>query len=106
AALSLTDQVLSMGDGPVTMARVREALGLVPEDEYIAILDLLAERRAADVFTVVGRLADSGVDFALLLTGVADMLRAQLAVTLGGAPGDVSEHARAALHLRRERSAA
>src|SRR5438105_2183208 len=102
-ALSLTDQVLSMGEGPVTMARAREALGLIPEDEYIAILDLLAERRAADVFTVVGRLADRGVDFGLFLTGVADMLRAQLAVTLGGQSGDVSEHARAALEQRRER---
>src|SRR5437763_16633064 len=32
-ALSLADQVLSMGDGQVTIERVREALGLVPEDE-------------------------------------------------------------------------
>src|SRR4051812_46011499 len=39
-ALSLTDQVLSMGEGNVTAERVRDALGLVPEDEFIAILDL------------------------------------------------------------------
>ena len=32
-ALSLTDQVLSLGDGTVTPVRVRDALGLVPEDE-------------------------------------------------------------------------
>ena len=55
-ALSLTDQVLSMGDGRVTAERVRDALGLVPEDEFIAMLDIIAERRAADVFPAVARL--------------------------------------------------
>src|SRR5438105_10067316 len=39
-ALSLTDQVLAMGEGAITMQRVRDALGLVPEDEFIAVLDL------------------------------------------------------------------
>src|SRR4051812_45294002 len=54
-ALSLTDQVLSMGDGDVAPARVRDALGLVPEDEFIGLLDVLAERRAGDVFAYVAR---------------------------------------------------
>ncbi len=58
-ALSLTDQVLSMGDGEVSPERVREALGLVPEDEFLALLDLVAERRAGDVFSFVARLADA-----------------------------------------------
>src|SRR5256885_14593585 len=39
-ALSLACQVLSSGHGQVTLERVREALGLVPEDEFIALLDL------------------------------------------------------------------
>jgi DNA polymerase-3 subunit gamma/tau len=102
-ALSLTDQVLSMGDGTVTLERVREALGLVAEDEYIAVLDLVAERRAGDVFGVVGRLAELGVDFTQFLAGYADVLRAQLAVELGGAAPDVSERLRAALEERRGR---
>ena len=34
-ALSLTDQSLSLGDGALTAERVRDALGLVPEDEYL-----------------------------------------------------------------------
>jgi len=105
-ALSLTDQVLSMGADRVTADRVRDALGLVAEDEFIAILDLIAERRAADVFPTVMRLAEAGIDFAALLTGLADMLRAQLAVVLGGAAPDVSERAREALHERRNRFAA
>jgi DNA polymerase-3 subunit gamma/tau len=92
-ALSLTDQVLSMGDGNVAPDRVRDALGLVPEDEFLALLDLLAERRAGDVFAFVARLADAGIDFGQFLTGFADMVRAQLAVTLGGLPPEVSERA-------------
>ncbi|CAN5405753.1 hypothetical protein BH09GEM1_BH09GEM1_35050 [soil metagenome] len=101
-ALSLTDQVLSMGDGDIAPERVRDALGLVPEDEFITLLDLLAERRAGDVFSFVGRLADAGVDFGQFLTGFADMVRALLAVTLGGASPETSERMREALLARRE----
>ena len=101
-ALSLTDQVLSMGDGDVAPDRVRDALGLVPEDEFVALLDLLADRRAGDVFGFVGRLADAGIDFGQFLTGFADMVRAQLAVNLGGAAPETSERMRDALMARRE----
>ncbi len=105
-ALSLTDQVLSMGDGEIVPERVRDALGLVPEDEFLALLDLLAEQRAGDVFAFVGRLADAGVDFGQFLTGFADMVRAQLAVALGGVPPEVSDRVREALVARREAFAA
>jgi DNA polymerase-3 subunit gamma/tau len=102
-ALSLTDQVLSMGDGRVSADRVRDALGLVAEDEFIAMLDIIAERRAADVFPAVARLGEAGVDFGGVLTGLADILRAQLAVVLGGAATDVSDRGREALLERREK---
>src|ERR1041385_4975082 len=62
-ALSLTDQVLAMGDGSVTSARVRDALGLVAEDEFLELLTLVAEHRAADVFPFVARMAEAGVAF-------------------------------------------
>ncbi len=101
-ALSLTDQVLSMGDGDVAPERVRDALGLVPEDEFLDLLDLLAERRAGDVFAFVGRLADAGIDFGQFLTGFADLVRAQLAVALGGAAAETSERVRVALEARKE----
>jgi len=105
-ALSLTDQVLSLGDGRLTADRVRDALGLVPEDEFLALLDIIAERRAAAIFDHVARLADAGIDFGLFLTGFADTLRAQLAVELGGTAADASEHMRQALDERRGRLAA
>ena len=89
-ALSLTDQVISLGEGRVTPEAVRDALGLVPEDEYLAVLDVIVGGRAGDVFPLVRRLADEGVDFGSFLAGFADVLRAQLTVLLGGAPTDVS----------------
>ena len=102
-ALSLTDQVLSLGAGNITAQRVRDALGLVHEDEYLALLDLIVDRRAGDVFAAVGRLADFGVDFSLLLSGIADILRAQLAIVLGGTVPDLSEHVRTELEKRKSR---
>jgi DNA polymerase-3 subunit gamma/tau len=100
-ALSLTDQALAMGEGSLTAERVREALGLVPEDEYIALLDIVAERRAGEVFAAVGRLAEAGIDFGGLLTGFADALRALLALELGGDAPDISDAMRDALGQRR-----
>ena len=96
-ALSLTDQALSLGGRALTADRVRDALGLVHEDEHLALLTLVAERWAADVFGAVGRLADHGVDFAVLLVDFAELLRAQLAVVLGGTLPDLSERVREAL---------
>jgi DNA polymerase-3 subunit gamma/tau len=93
-ALSLTDQVLSLGDGSLTPHRVRDALGLVAEDEFLELLTIIAEHRAADVFPFTSRMAEAGVDFSTFLAGFGDMLRAQLAVALGGQPADVSERAR------------
>ena len=105
-ALSLTDQVISIGEGAVTAERVREALGLVPEDEFIAILDIIAGHRAGEVFGAVTRLADSGVDFGVFLAGFGDILRAQLTVVLNGKAEGVSVTAAASLKERREQFAA
>lgn len=105
-ALSLTDQVLSLGESAaVTAERVQTALGLIPDDEYLALLDMVAERRAAEVFSAVQRLADAGVDFVLVLSGLGDLLRAQLAIELGGVPPELPERMRAALAERKGRLA-
>ena len=107
-ALSLTDQVIAMGSGgasSITPAAVRDALGLVPEDEYIALLDIIADRRAADVFPFIERLAEGGVDFGQFLAGLGEILRAQLSVALGGDAGDLSDQARRELQARKDRLA-
>lgn len=106
-ALSLTDQVLSLGEtAEVTADRVTVALGLVPDDEYIALLDLILERRAGDIFAAVQRQADAGVDFVLLLAGLGRTLRALLAMTMGGEVPDMSDRLRAALRQRQDRVSA
>ncbi len=102
-ALSLADQALSLGEGALTAERVREALGLVAEDEYLAMLDLVAERRAAEIFPAVARLVDAGVDLAGFLGGFADVLRAQLEVVLGGTAAELSQRTRDALAERKSR---
>lgn len=101
-ALSLTDQVLSVGSGSLTAARVRDSLGLVAEDEFLDVLRLIAERRAGDVFPLVAKLADAGVDFGVFLTGLAEMLRAQLTIVLGGSAEGVSQPASDALHQNKD----
>jgi DNA polymerase III subunit gamma/tau len=101
-ALSLTDQVISIGEGAVTAERVREALGLVPEDEFLGIVDIIAGHRAGEVFGAVNKLADAGVDFGVFLSGFADILRAQLTVVLNGKAEGVSATAAAALRERRD----
>jgi len=105
-ALSLTDQVISLGDGEVTADRVRVALGLVAEDEYLRVIDMIAERKAGEAFETVRSLADAGVDFTVFLSGLSDMLRAQLSLVLGGAADGVSPAARTALESYRDRFSA
>jgi len=90
-ALSLADQTLSLGEGALTAERVREALGLIDEDEYLAIYDLIASRDAAAIFPAVARLVDGGVDLGAFLGGLADMLRAALALALGDETGGLAE---------------
>ena len=99
-ALSLTDQALSLGGETLTAERVRESLGLVHEEEHLRLLALVAQRQAGEVFAAVARLADHGVDFSILLTDFANILRAQLAVVLGGTLPDLSERVRDALVAR------
>ena len=102
-ALSLTDQVLSLGTGAVTAQLVRDTLGLVHDDEILALLELIAAHRAGEIFTATGRLAEEGADFGLLLSGVIDALRAELAISLGATVTDVSEQMRASLEAAKGR---
>jgi DNA polymerase III subunit gamma/tau len=89
--LSLLDQVLSFGDGPVTAARVREVLGLISDDQYGELLRLLAERDARAVFTLVDRLLEAGADLEEFVSGAGETLRAVLLVGVGGEPEGLTE---------------
>ncbi|HEX5633600.1 MAG TPA: hypothetical protein VFX50_10235, partial [Gemmatimonadales bacterium] len=96
-ALSLLDQCLSFGEGAVTAARVREVLGIVPDDLYAEVLRLVVTRDAAGVFGLVERVVDAGSDLGEFLTGAAEMLRALLMVQVGATPEGLTEAARQVL---------
>src|SRR6266540_467319 len=89
--LSILDQVLSFGEGPVTAERVREVLGLIPDDVYGELLRLVAERDAKGVFPLVDRLVDAGADLGEFVLGAGEALRAVLLVDLGGEPEGLTE---------------
>jgi DNA polymerase-3 subunit gamma/tau len=84
-ALSLLDQVLSFADRRLTVEDVRQVLGLVGEDVYLELFDILADHRVADVFHFVQRLLDEGYDLTEFYRGLADVLRAMLVARLEGA---------------------
>ena len=82
--LSLLDQVLALTGGEVDPEAVRRVLGLVEEERYLELLDLLSEGRHGDVFGFVERLLDDGYDLVEFYHGLVDVLRALLRMRLGG----------------------
>src|SRR4051812_24236154 len=90
-ALSLLDQVLSFGEGPVTAARVREVLGLIPDELYGEMLRAIVERDAAAIFPLVERLLEAGADLGEFVNGAAETLRALLLTGVGGQPEGLTE---------------
>jgi DNA polymerase-3 subunit gamma/tau len=100
-ALSVLDQATAFGEGALTAERVREVLGLVGDETFAELLDLVAAHRASDVFPFVARLVEAGVDLTAFADGAGDALRALLATRLGGKPEGVS----AALAARVTRAA-
>jgi DNA polymerase-3 subunit gamma/tau len=90
-ALSLLDQVLSFGEGPVTAARVREVLGLVPDDVYGEMLRAIVEHDAGAMFPLVERLLEAGADLGEFVNGAGEVLRAVMLVGVGGQPAGLTE---------------
>jgi len=90
-ALSLLDQVLSFGEGPVTAGRVREVLGLIPDELYGEMLRTIVGRDPAGVFPLVERLLEGGADLGEFVNGAAETLRALLLVGVGGQPEGTTE---------------
>ena len=96
-ALSVLDQCLSFGEGAVTAGRVREVLGLVDDELYAEVLQLVVERRPAAVFALVDRLMDAGVDLAEFMGGAAEVLRGLLMLQVGARPEGLTEALRTTL---------
>ena len=94
-ALSVLDQCLSFGEGILTAARVRQALGLMDDEEYGALLAAIADRQPAQVFAVMGRVADAGADLAEFAGGLGELLRALVMHHYGAEPEGLPESTRA-----------
>jgi DNA polymerase-3 subunit gamma/tau len=102
-ALSILDQVLSFGEGALTGARVRDVLGLIPDEVYAELLRVIAERDAKSAFPLMDRLMEVGSDLGEFLAGAGDVLRAMLQVQLGGAPEGLTDGVRVAIERHRAR---
>ncbi|UCD23494.1 MAG: DNA polymerase III subunit gamma/tau [Gemmatimonadota bacterium] len=102
-ALSLLDQALAFGGGAVTVVRVRDALGLIDDEMYGELLDIIAERKTAEVFPFVGRLVESGADLAEFVNGAGELLRALMIRIVGGQPEGLTGGLRTAVEQQAER---
>ncbi len=76
-ALSLLDQVLSLGER-VEVDEVRRMLGLVDEERYLEFLSTVSNRDRAAVFPFVRALLDDGYDASEFVRGLAETLRTLL----------------------------
>jgi DNA polymerase III subunit gamma/tau len=95
-ALSLLDQVLSFTSGTPSGEDVRKVLGLVGDEFYLELMEVIAARDHAGVFRFVGRLLGDGYDLSEFYRGLADFLRLLLIIKLNDAVGeDVREDLRA-----------
>lgn len=100
-ALSLLDQVLALTGGAIEPDAVRRVLGLVEDERYLELLDLLRDGRHGGVFELVERMLDEGYDLVEFYHGLVDVLRGLLRLRLGaGAWDEVSEDLREAFRQR------
>ena len=104
--LSLLDQALAYGEGTITAARVREALGLIDHETYAELLTLVADKRTADIFPFVARLVEAGADLTGFVHGTGEVLRALLLQILGGEPEALTDSLRDTVAEQAERFSA
>ncbi len=80
--LSLLDQVLALSDRQVSIDSVVRVLGVVAEERYLELFDLIIERRHGAVFDFVEELIDEGHDLVEFYHGLAEKLRLLLRMAL------------------------
>ncbi len=100
-ALSLLDQVIALTGGEVDVESVRRVLGLVEEERYVEVLDILIESRHERVFGFIQSLVDEGYDLVEFHHGLLDVFRILLRLRLSpDADVDVQDDVRAQLAER------
>jgi DNA polymerase III subunit gamma/tau len=81
-ALSAFDQVIAFAGERITAADVSAVLGLVARDALLDLVEIVADARAADVFTAVGQLVESGQDLKLVCRELTALVRDLLVVRI------------------------
>lgn len=100
-ALSLLDQVISLTGGEIDLDSVRRVLGLVEDERYLELVDVLCDSRHDAVFGLVQSLVDEGYDLVEFYHGLLDVLRTMLRLRLSpDADVDVQEDIRTQLSER------
>ncbi|MDH3224607.1 MAG: hypothetical protein OEO23_12895, partial [Gemmatimonadota bacterium] len=85
--LSLLDQLLALSEGGLTIDTVVRVLGVVAEERYLDLFDLILDRRHAAVFDFVEGLIDEGYDLVEFYHGLAEKLRLLLRLALDDQAG-------------------
>ena len=100
--LSLLDQVLALSGRELGIDAVVRVLGVVAEERYLELVDLVAQRRHGAVFEFVESLLDAGYDLVEFYHGLAERLRLLLRVALDpeAGAGDMGAELRAAYGQR------
>ena len=102
--LSLLDQVLALSDEEVSVDSVVRVLGVVAEERYLELFDLVAGHRHGALFDFVETLIDEGHDLVEFYHGLAEKLRLLLRLSLdpGFTPGSMTSEMRDAYARRAE----
>ena len=91
-ALSLLDQVISFSGATVSSQDVTQVLGLVPDELYVDLFGILADRNVPGVFSFVqNSVIGAGHDLSEFYRGLADALRAML-VTVAEGTDNIDVH--------------
>jgi DNA polymerase III subunit gamma/tau len=93
-ALSLADQVLALSEGTIDAGTVRKILGVVEEERYLELFDLLIGRDRGGLFGLVGALQDQGYDLVEFYHGVLESLRTLLRLRLEGEDAEIAAERR------------
>ncbi len=83
-ALSALDQVLAFSGERIKAEDVRQVLGLVEEELFFELFDIISEQQPAAVFGFVERLSDGGYDLEEFYKGLAGAIRLVLRLHLEG----------------------
>ncbi len=73
-SLSLTDQAIAVGDGKVTHAVVKDMLGLLDDNQPLAIISALQAGNGEDLMQAIQEAGNNGVDWLALISAVVENL--------------------------------